>query len=472
MGRTHCTVHAGIILCDYYFLILEILENNMGKVERPPQTQDVNDFLLAGNSLLDFNKLGSMDWEVLVKQINREYLYWDKVQYRIPSNIRDRLSAEGLWQLAKIRRQLVKQHLTFAGHTFSVAHTDSLSEQLHLFDLHLGGWLGGQEMVSDAEKHRYLIGSIMEESIASSQIEGAVTSRVVAKQMLRRDRPPRNQSERVIVNNYRTIQYIVKTQREPLTPESLLAVHRLMTADTLDKPEEAGQLRQNNDIYVVDVVEGDIIHSPPPFAVLHTFVDALCQFFNDEAPAFFLHPVVKASIIHFLIGYFHPFTDGNGRTARALFYWYLLRKGYWLTEYLSISRVIMQSRTHYYRAFQYTELDENDLTYFIVYQVEALSRAYEELKKYIERKNNEKQQLLVLQRDEGLSPRQAEIVRWLQEDPNIMLSAKEVQTRLGVSNQTARFDIQVLLSMGYLMELPINKKERHYTRGRRFNDQL
>lgn len=198
----------------------------------------------------------------------------------------------------------------------------------------------------------------MEESIASSQIEGAVTSRVAAKEMLWKNRPPRNSSERMIVNNYLTIRHIVDTQRELLTPDTLLTIHRLMTDQTMDKPEEAGQFRQHNDIHVVDAIDGEVVHTPLSFTTLPAFIDDLCRFFNDETPDFFLHPVVKASIVHFLIGYFHPFTDGNGRTARALFYWYLLRKGYWLTEYLSISRVIMQSRMQYYRAFQYTEADE------------------------------------------------------------------------------------------------------------------
>jgi len=319
--------------------------------------------------------------------------------------------------------------------------------------------------VSDTEKHQYLLGSIMEESIASSQIEGAVTSRVVAKEMLRKERPPRNVSERMIVNNYQAIQYIDAHKSDRLSVEGLLTIHRLMTDQTLDSPDEVGEFRQKDDVHVVDVIDGEIIHTPPAFTSIPLFIDELCRFFNDEAPDYFLHPVVKASIIHFLIGYFHPFTDGNGRTARALFYWYMLRKGYWLTEYLSISRVIKESREQYYRAFQYAELDENDLTYFVLYQVKTLSKAYDELTKYLARKQEEKQAILALQRSEKLSPRQAQIVDWLRHEPNASLSAKEVENRLGVSNQTARTDIQALLKAGYLDELVINRKERNYIRG-------
>lgn len=441
----------------------------MKRIERAPSDEEIGLHVvveLLGNKFFSYNE--SIEGK-LVDEINREYLYWDKVKYKL-AGIIDETQKTKFWALIKLNRKQNQRTLTFATQRFTYTSTDTINELLHHFDLHLGGSLGGQEAISDAEKHRYLIGSIMEESIASSQIEGAVTSRVVAKEMLRKSRPPRNLSERMIVNNYRTIQHITHIKDNPLTPDTLLELHRLMTADTLDKPEEAGQLRSHDNIHVIDAVEGDIIHTPPSFQTLPAFVDDLCQFFNAETPAFFLHPVIKASIIHFLIGYFHLFTDGNGRTARALFYWYLLRKGYWLTEYLSISRVIMQSRTQYYRAFQYTEIDENDLTYFVLYQVKALDKAYNELKAYIERKNKEKRQLISLQRDEGLTPRQAEMAGWLRDDPNIILSAKEVQTRLGVSNQTARSDIQALVQGGYLAEMAVNRKERHYVRGPRFGE--
>lgn len=411
-----------------------------------------------------------IDDSQIVAHINEEYLYWDKAKYKVPNTLKGLLSAEELWQLVKRERRSGQKMITFAHERFFFTTTDNLFRQLHEFDLHLGGSLGGREIIGDTDKHKYLIGSIMEESIASSQIEGAVTSRVVAKDMLRKNRPPRNVSEQMIVNNYLTIRWILEIKDQPLTEEALLNLHRLMTANTMDKREEAGQLRQHDDIHVVDAIDGDIIHTPPTYTLMPDFVTDLCRFFNDETPTFFLHPVVKASIIHFLIGYFHPFTDGNGRTARALFYWYLLRKGYWLTEYLSISRVIMQSRTQYYRAFQYTESDDNDLTYFVLYQVKALRKAYDELKKYIERKVDEKRQVINWQQLDGLSPRQAEILTWLQRQPDATLSVKEVETKLGISNQTARTDLLDLVRKGYLAELSINRKERQFIRGPGFGN--
>lgn len=437
----------------------------MKKIEPPPVTESYGDYIsyFASNGLM--SAFAELYQQGIVRSINDEYLYWDKVKYKVPTSYKERLSPVYLWSVIKHSRSLERRALEIAGHFFYYVSVDFIQESLHQFDMNLGGSLGGQQPISDVDKHRYLLGSIMEESIASSQIEGAITSRVVAKEMLRKERPPRNVSERMIVNNYQAIQYIDAHKSDRLTVEGLLTVHRLMTDQTLDNAEEAGQFRQHDNIHVVDAIDGEVIHTPPASSIIPAFAAELCQFFNDEAPDYFLHPVVKASIIHFLIGYFHPFTDGNGRTARALFYWYLLRKGYWLTEYLSISRVIKDSRMQYYRAFQYAELDENDLTYFVLYQVKTLSKAYDELKNYLARKQKEKQAVLALQRTEHLSPRQAQIVEWVRQELTTVLSAKEVENRLGISNQTARTDIQALIKAGYLEELFINRKERNYIRG-------
>lgn len=94
-----------------------------------------------------------------------------------------------------------------------------------------------------------------------------------------------------------------------------------------------------------------------------------------------------------MIGFIHPFVDGNGRTARALFYWYLLKKGYWLTEYLSISRMILKSKVQYANAYLYTEHDEMDVGYFIHYQLHIMALAFESLQEYLKRKSEEKSRL-------------------------------------------------------------------------------
>ena len=113
----------------------------------------------------------------------------------------------------------------------------------------------------------------------------------------------------------------------------------------------------------------EIFHDPPPAEQLDERMAAMCDFANGKIPNHFIHPVVRAIILHFWLAYDHPFVDGNGRTARALFYWLMLRNNYWLFEFISISQIIRKAPIKYGRAFLYTETDDNDLTYFILYHL-------------------------------------------------------------------------------------------------------
>jgi Fic family protein len=404
-----------------------------------------------------------------IKTINNKYLYWDKVKYQTKS---DDFSPIDLWTAIKLTRNLDYKHLKFGKYKFSFSQTDYIQKILHEFDLNIGGNLGAQKIIPEQEKDKYLVSSIMEEAIASSQIEGAVTTRKKAKEMLRKNDKPRSKSEQMILNNYRTIQTIVEWKSQPLTIELLLHIHKLISNNTLDDKNDEGTFRSSNDIYVVNHIESEIVHTPPDFREIPTLIEEVCDFFNNDKPDFFIHPVIKGIILHFLIGYIHPFVDGNGRTARTLFYWYLLSKGYWLTEYLSISRLIVKSKNQYESAYLYTENDENDLTYFINYNLKTMDKAYDALRTYIQRKIDEKKYITNFQKIQFINNRQAEILKWFYDEPHLLLTVKEVENRLRVSNQTARTDLQQLIQYGYVELIQINKKKQAFARISDFENKI
>lgn len=308
----------------------------------------------------------------------------------------------------------------------------------------------------------------MEESIFSSMIEGAITTRVKAKDMLRKGKKPSNKSEQMILNNYKTIQFISEHKNEDITIEKLFKIHKLVTENTLET-ENCGIFRTSNDVMVMNQITGEIVHTPPSFEELNELMQSFCDFFNKNPKENFIHPIVKASIIHFLIGYIHPFVDGNGRTARALFYWYLLKNGYWLTEYLSISRVILKTKTQYEKAYIYTEIDEMDVTYFIHYQVKVLIQAFEDLKNYISKKKKEENKLAKYLKLSNINERQAQILFWIEEDNNRFFTVREVENIFQITNQTARTDIEELVEREFLKKISINKKSFNYWKGEKFD---
>ena len=293
----------------------------------------------------------------------------------------------------------------------------------------------------------YLINSLMEEAINSSQLEGAATTRQVAKEMIRKNRAPRNRSEQMIFNNYYAMQFVREHKDEKLTRPMIYELHRIVTEKTFDEPQDAGKLRKSNDVHVVDT-QGTVLHKPPKAEELKNRLKVLCDFANKDNPRAFVHPVIKGILLHFMLAYDHPFVDGNGRTARALFYWYMARKEYWLIEFISISQILKKAQAQYARSFLFTETDENDTTYFIIHQLEVILQAIEELHIYLARKIQElKSASLLLEKTklEGvLNQRQLAVLEHALKNTNAIYSIKEHQNIHGVTYQTARMDLLTL----------------------------
>jgi Fic family protein len=298
----------------------------------------------------------------------------------------------------------------------------------------------------------------MEEAIASSQLEGAATTRVDAKKILREGRKPKNTSERMIVNNYQTIRRLQEIRDQPLSRDLILEIHGNITKGTLDNEADETEFRTCNDIVVGSKNDPtSVCHYPPDCTKIPAMIDDLVAFANNDEE--YIHPIVKAIIIHFLIGYIHPFNDGNGRTARSLFYWYALKHHYDLLEYISISRIFVRAPAQYARAYLLTETDNNDMTYFIDFNIRSISRALEDLKQYIIRKKGEEcESLQLVEQIPDLSFRQAEILRDFIKHPTRQYTVSEVAGKYKVSVPTARTDLLLLESKGKLKKFLDGKR--------------
>ena len=394
----------------------------------------------------------------VVDKVNADYEYWDKAKYK---KLPEGFTPQMLWANVKASR-LRSMIPVWNKYSINLCVTSQMQRLCHEFDMKFGSFWEVEGDSQSAEKKYYLSSSLMEEAIYSSKMEGASTTRIVAKDMLRKKKSPQNKSQQMIVNNYNTIQYIVEHKEQPLTEELLLTIHRLMTEKTLDNPEDAGRFRTNDKVVVADMVEGDVIYTPPSFQEIPEFVESLCNFFNNDNPRTFIHPIIRGIIVHFMLAFMHPFVDGNGRTARALFYWYMLKEGYKLTEYMSISRVIAKSKSNYEKAFRYVENDGNDMGYFVAYNLGALEKSFQQLRDYIQRKQREKRAASSFMMAGNINQRQALVLQRLKEEPDTIFTVKDVQEQFSVSSMTARKDLSDLVQQGYMTEIALNKVTRGY----------
>lgn len=428
-------------------------------IELPPTSKPTKDAASPGLS---------PEAEQSINDINEKYLYWSEVKYRSAGT---GLTAEELWHEAK-RRRLMKDVVAWPEFNIHFSLNNNIQHLCQKFDMYFGGRWEGMELLAENTHNQwhYIDSTAMEEAISSSQMEGASTTRQVAKDMLRKKLEPLDRSQKMIYNNYQTIRFIVENRERPLTKDLLLEVHSLITADTLDDNSMSGRMRENDDIVVGNGVTGEVVHRPPSHTLLDKFVDELCTFFNATESSTFIHPIIRALIVHFLIAYYHPFVDGNGRTARALFYWYMLKANYEMAQYLSISRIIYKSKSKYEKSFLYSENDSNDIGYFLTYNLDVLSKAFDELKLYLMKKQAETRRAGRYLHIEGITARQAEIIRMYADAGDITLQAKDIAGQFGVSRVSAKNYLDGLADKGILTRIQLDGRTRGYIKSERIDE--
>jgi len=422
--------------------------------EKPPSdwTQDLTD----GQN----NYFTDDQFKKYVTEYNRRYLFWDELKYRMP-NAGQRKRA---WAVMKLYRSMRQEHVSYPPLRLTYSIIAEIVKSLHAIDSYLTGNIRIHNKTIRLEKS-YIINSFMEEAIASSILEGAATTRSIAKEMLRKGRKPKNSSEQMVLINYEAMNFILEHKDDPLTPALILEIHRLVTKGTIDR-EAVGQFRTHNDIVVANPATGVVYHTPPDFQEIGNFIEALCTFANqgvrDEDPGEdYIHPVIKGIILHFLIGYIHPFNDGNGRTARSLFYWYVLSRGYWLFEYMPISRIILRSNKKYSLAYLHTEYDEMDLTYFLLYNLSCINDAKKDLMKYLEEKQTEQiATKIIIRKIPDISQREGDILRTMMEQKEKYFTIREIMHQYNTVYETARTDLLHLADLGYILR---EKRGREFT---------
>lgn len=441
------------------------------KLKKPntPKNNSKKNLDLILKYLSDQENIG----KYIEKSNTPEYLYWDTVKHKsIPKN----MSAEDFWGVLKFSRKIqsiptiIKDEKS--NNYFSWIKLSNLEEFLHNVDLNTGGSLFSfAKDTKESDRNKFVSRGVMEEAIASSQLEGAHTTRKIAKEFLIQGRKPKNKSEQMILNNYNTMSLIESEYKDKeLTLELIFELHSLITKETV-KEEERGRFRfDEENIVVTDKTTGVVYHIPPKRKFIEKEIEKLIDFANDKGDQAFIHPVIKAIMIHFWVGYLHPFTDGNGRVARLLFYWYLLRHNYWAFAYLPISKIIKKSPVQYGKAYIYSEQDDLDLTYFIDYNICKIKQAIEEFNNYLEAKAKENSLINKSAKTKyALNDRQIQLLQFLYSGDKDDHTTPTTHMKINqISKKTAIKDLKDLEVLGFLKRQKV-KRNVFYFAGEKIN---
>lgn len=403
---------------------------------------------------------------------DEDYLHWEQLKYKNWIPQKSGLDKESFWTLVRVYRSISAIHTPIKdskGNFFKM-NAHNYNKFLHGVDKEMAGNFMGIPRLSENDKRQFITRSIIEESIASSQLEGANTSRTVAKKMLLEGRRPADHSERMIVNTHKTMLRIEQElYKENLSWDLISELHSMITDQTIPK-EKQGILRETLDEHGNKLVikpwdNRTIVYVAPDKEFVELELPKLIDFANDkeELSTPFIHPILKAMMIHFWIGLLHPFEDGNGRLARILFYWYALKNDYWAFAYLSLSEKIKKSSKQYALAYIYSEQEGYDLTYFINYNICKIKLAQKDFQSYIIKKVKENQAILSLsQHVHNFNERQMKLLQYLEREIESRTNITSHMRLYSIQKVTAINDLKDLVEKGFLLKRKQGRNVYYY----------
>ncbi|WP_049630389.1 Fic family protein [Cellvibrio sp. pealriver] len=416
-------------------------------IKRPPVNLDIPTLWREVWGKLE-NKddmLNHMKYVAPVDEKGR-YLPFDEFRYRVPES----LSLDLVWAYVKESRRSSRQSLGASGSSLEAGgyFSTSISQKARALvdqSTTTAALEWANKKVGEGQNIAYMLEDLIEdEAISSSQLEGAATTTLVAKEMIKRKREPRSMDERMIIGNFKMMHFVWDKRLLPLTIDLIKELHTIGVSGIDDEKYAPGIFRLTDNVVVEDS-DGNIVHQPPPAAGLDERLQSLCDWVNtnhdDIESQSYIHSLVKAICIHFAIGYEHPFNDGNGRVARALFYWFMFKKDYGAFRYISISNLLKEAATQYGKSYLYTETDEMDMTYFIDYQCSIIMRAVAAFKSHCQKTVENIESFDTWLFNSGvygkLSGKQRIVFQVAKNSPNTIFTARYVEEKLHCSYNTA-----------------------------------
>jgi len=410
-------------------------------IKRPPSKADIpNPFLnISSDQLVPY-----VPYCVPFDDKGR-YLPYDEFRHRVPKD----LVVDTAWFFIKQARSIARKRLFGHGsiHTATYVTTNLMQKAATIVDQSTttAALEWANRKVGEEQNISYMLEDLFDdEAISSSQLEGAATTTLIAKEMIKRKREPRNIDERMIAGNFKMMRLAWDKRSSPLTADLIREFHAIGVAGINDEKYTPGLFRLTDNVVVEDR-DGNIVHQPPPAIGLESRLQSLCNWVSTDHDEIesqsYIHPLVKAICIHFAIGYEHPFNDGNGRVARALFYWFMFKKDYGAFRYISISNLLKEAATQYGKSYLYTETDEMDMTYFIDYQCSVIMRAVAAFKVHCQKTVENIESFNTWLFNSGiygkLSEKQKVVFQVAKNSPNTIFTARYIEEKLNCSYNTA-----------------------------------
>ena len=231
--------------------------------------------------------------------------------------------------------------------------------------------------------------ALIEGTESSNRIDGVTVELERVRPLVLGNGRPRDRSEEEIVG-YRNALSRVHGNHDkvPIEPETFKRLHALAQEGTIG---DAGQWKESqNEIVELDP-EGrlEVRFQPVEPALVPATVEELCLAYNRSIDQSKIPPLLAAACLVFDFLCIHPFREANGRVSRLLTLLALYHHGHNVGRYISLERIVEQSKESYYEALQTSSVGWHDGSHDIMpwfdYFLSTIHTAYREFEERAER---------------------------------------------------------------------------------------
>ena len=256
----------------------------------------------------------------------------------------------------------------------------------------------------------------------------------------------------MLYNNYIAMEWIKKNKLKIISNEIINDVHEIVTKNTLAEEDADFSGKFRNDRVFVFSSQGEKKHEGIKHDTIETTMDEAIHVVTSHAR--YINPVIESILLHYFIAYIHPFFDGNGRTARTIFYFSAMKKNLKFIELLSVSAYLKLHGRQYEKSFEKVVNNELDITYFIDFNLDALLKAIG----VVEKKVAYLISIINLMEKLKLSQNQVGLLQRLALNKFKRVSIEDYSERIKKSREIARQELKQLHALKLLKEQKDGKK--------------
>jgi Fic family protein len=400
--------------------LIKIFKPNLGK-HSPEQLVDL---------------LPNADFAASIDAANHpKYMYFDDLK-KWPTEF----SKEKFWALVKSQRKFSSQPIVpvnFNDQNFRLSHVFAHQEVLHLID---SGKFAPTGNLTKKQLKEFANKALISECIYSAAIEDDQIKPASAKKTLLEATPNKTKQD----------EFVKQTQK------NLQSLYELKILSPVLLKNLFGELRAEDDRFVQSPSNKKMVcYIAPTTAVFEKQFDELIKFANNSTKHKFIHPVMKAIILHFWALILKPFANNNGIFARGLYYWYLQNNGYEGLALLPLSENIKGNLTGYSKAISAAAQDDNDFTYFASFIFEMLQTSANNFTQTTKGKSANVVATIIAKT--GLNQRQGALLFDLAKFKYARTNFTSYMKENSITRKTAADDLKFLEKNGYLTAQKVGK---------------